>query len=89
MTLIETAVLWQAWQGALARIWDYLNRELRLGRISISIAGVITAAVVITVTIAMSRYVSTFVERRLEKRLNRPLIGRWKPSTARGPASRV
>jgi len=68
MTLIETAVLWQAWQGALARIWDYLNRELRLGRISISIAGVITAAVVITVTIAMSRYVSTFVERRLERR---------------------
>jgi len=68
MTFIEAAAVWDDWQGVLTRIWDYLNKQLAFGRISISVAGLMLATVAITVAIAVSRYTSTFVDRRLATR---------------------
>lgn len=65
---IAAVTVWDGWQGILAQIWDYLNKQLTFGRISVSASSIILAVVVIIVTVAVSRYASTFVDHRLEKR---------------------
>ena len=65
---IAAATVWDGWQGILAQIWDYLNKQLTFGRISVSASSLILAVVVIMVTVAVSRYASTFVDHRLAKR---------------------
>ena len=68
MMFMLAAAFFEDWQGVLARIWDYLNRQLTFGRVSISAAGLISATLAIIVTVVVSRYASTFVESRLKKR---------------------
>jgi small-conductance mechanosensitive channel len=68
MAFIEAAAFFDDWKGILTRIWDYLNRDLRFGRVSISAAGLISATLAVIVTVILSRYASNFVESRLKKR---------------------
>ena len=68
MMFIEAAAFFDDWKGVLARIWDYLNRDLRFGRVSISAAGLISATLAVLVAVILSRYASAFVESRLKKR---------------------
>src|SRR6476646_4478155 len=68
MAFIEAAAFFEDWKGILTRIWDYLNRDLTFGRVSISSAVLISATVAIIISVVLSRYASTFVESRLRKR---------------------
>jgi small-conductance mechanosensitive channel len=68
MTFTAAAALFDDWRDVFARIWDYLNKQLTFGRISISAAGLIMATVAIVSTVVVSRFASNFVERRLAKR---------------------
>ncbi|HEX3249627.1 MAG TPA: mechanosensitive ion channel domain-containing protein [Pyrinomonadaceae bacterium] len=68
MTFTAAAALFNDWRDVFARIWDYLNKQLTFGRISISAAGLIMATVAIVSTVVVSRFASNFVERRLAKR---------------------
>ena len=52
----------------LARIWGYLTRQFIFGRITISIAGFITAFATIVITMFVARWSSALIERRISTR---------------------
>lgn len=68
MNFCLTVLLWQDSVGVFARIWDFLNRSVTLGRITVSISSAIIGVLVFTLTLLIARYSSSFVDGRLKRR---------------------
>lgn len=68
MSFCLVALLWQDSAMVFGRIWDFLNRSVTLGRITVSISSAIIGVLVLTLTILIARYASSFVDGRLKRR---------------------
>lgn len=54
--------------GALSRIWFYLNHPFRIGNFEVSISGFVTAIIIIMLAIALSRSFTSLLDRRIATR---------------------
>ena len=68
MSFCLTVLLWQDSAGVFGRIWDFLNRSVTLGRITVSISSAVIGVLVLSLTLLIARYSSSFVEGRLKRR---------------------
>lgn len=68
MNFCLAVLLWQDSGRVFERIWDFLNRSVTLGRITVSISSAIIGVLVLTLTILIARYSSSFVDGRLKRR---------------------
>lgn len=61
-------VLLQENEGALHRVWSYLNHPFRIGNFEISATGLITGAIIVAVAVVLSRSFTALLDRRIAKR---------------------
>ena len=54
--------------GALSRIWFYINHPFRIGNFEVSISGFVTAIIIIVLAIALSRSFTSLLDRRIATR---------------------
>ncbi len=54
--------------GVLRQIWTYGTRRFEFGHITVSVAGLLVALIVLVITLALARHGSVLIERRLAKR---------------------
>ena len=68
MIFMVTAALWREWTDVFAEVWDFVNKRFTLGRITVSISGVVIGVLAFITTLVVARFLSSFVEKRLRLR---------------------
>ncbi len=61
---------WIQGEGALARVWTYLNHKFRVGNIEVSATSLVLGFVVFLVALVAARFVSSLLQRRIAARAN-------------------
>lgn len=56
--------------GLFWRVWDFINREYRFGKITVSIASLVQGLIIVIVAVIVARTVSALISRRIVKRAN-------------------
>ncbi|MCM3905156.1 MAG: mechanosensitive ion channel [Pyrinomonadaceae bacterium] len=63
-------LLWIQGEGALKRVWAYLNQKFRVGNIEVSATSLVLGLIVFLTAIVLARFVSSLLQRRFAARAN-------------------
>ncbi len=65
-----TVLLFQESLSAARQVWDYLNYPFRIGNLQVSVAGIITAVIIVIIAVTLSRSFKVLLDRRIAKTAN-------------------
>lgn len=67
---VLNVVFWLQSEGALRRIWHYLNRKFTIGNIEVSVTSLVLGLIVFLSALVLARFVSSLLQRRIAARAN-------------------